>query len=1443
MAKNRAEHAESVAQLIIEQLEKGTAKFQRPWKDSLQSNAPRNGITKTKYRGINALYLEAVQRKRGLNDPRWYTFNNIQKLPAGEGGKRPLLKKGSKGVTVEKWHFDKEEKGPDGKTIKVKLDRPYVQFFTVFNGEDIIGLKPYVAPDVKGPEWVDVSRAEALFEDVVAHYREQRDDLSSEHAFIRHGGDEAYYSPHLDYIQMPAKEQFASAVQYYTVAFHELGHSTGHKARLNRDLTGGFGSESYAKEELRAEIASMILGEELGIGHDGERHASYVASWIKVLKNDPQEIFRAARDADLIARYVMKLEKNKPLEVEVAQESVAGVAETPVREPVVEQVPVAAMAVPNEPENAELSFKITGLNQTFDALTPAIQAYIEDSNAILHSHDIVATDGKVEHVLTGHDWQNDGSFHVLDMATPELKAYYDELVRGTNPKRIEENLWATQRAQSDLTFQEMDAVIGIRFKERLQEASKLSGLRGAEAKEALETLSKAYPDIKDQDALQDLTKAYPNISDVGLWTLIGYDLRTGTGTLSPSTKRSPTVNAIGLQTLQESKLFPRGSKLPALEVAAMASTRTYFEQASQRAERQAVQKQQRSSGQPMAVVSMAVPVEDSTLKQAPTRGEGVWKFVGDLEPNDMVIERNQNGKAVASLVDDIRHMRDAMVTVDFDGGARTSIYPSERKVRVATDLELLTILNQGIEEAFPREVQLEHLPEVEKLQMLWVRSVLEKYNNPKAVERGQKIPDRTFELMGITTKGDGPYFKYSYGTTHLGYLDGNRVSKKTLMSVIDGNIYGGTEQKDDFIVWASERADQSVANATKAEHDAFHQADVKFQAELDRVYGENAGDARYYPSHEDAGVSAAKQGFIDASNAWHQAMHDARLGILTSIMPADFEGQVERHASAMNWMATRSITANEGYDPAESFKIMQDLALKEGLRPVAHTMPEGTHASFEVVKVEYYKLDGEKLPIHSVIAPDGKSLSFVGPERVPLSRYSSDEETIAKDLRYAIAEAREYANRPKHASIETQARLQEDESFANRMSALPADWSGEIALEPCIVENGAVRATKAGEMPNRFAVYAFDGNQVRQWLSDVDTVAEGERFVSYLKEYKPEHEPRLVDWSEVQQRDQAREQKSTLHVFARRDYELSYYPVAEELVRKFEAKSYSYPETQALVAEYGIPMLMEHMQVVRGTHDSVLAQPLGETNGAFQLRLLAERQPQLAQALAMNWESQKETVALNHLHFTQAVYKEPGLVDSPWTPDSLASRIHEEAQALFWEADNENRRRNLPINAVEQSMDWSFRANHLKTRTHSWESGSHGMSKDEKAQLLKDIDDCRVCLDASQVHFKNGDWDRALDELGRASGYESFINEGKPSASKQFFIADLAVEVGDKWRKWQQQQEVGVIVTPRMQRDFNSIPKNLGELAGPGFTQKIGEQVELAQTRARARSARKGRSV
>jgi putative DNA primase/helicase len=273
----------------------GTAPWQRPWNPGEASTfLPYNPVTDNRYKGINALVLLSQNR----DDQRWMTYKQ-----ANDAGAQ--VRKGEKGTGIQYWKFvDEHNKKDDegkplvdkqGKPIKetVKLERPRVFFATVFNAEQIEGLPPIQR---QAQTWNPLERAEALLTagGVPIYYNDK---------------GRAFYRPLTDSIHLPDREQFPSAENFYATALHELGHSTGHPDRLNRDLSHPFGSEGYAKEELRAEIASMILGDELGIGHDSNQHAAYVGSWIKALKEDPLEIFRAAADAEKIQAYVLGLEQ------------------------------------------------------------------------------------------------------------------------------------------------------------------------------------------------------------------------------------------------------------------------------------------------------------------------------------------------------------------------------------------------------------------------------------------------------------------------------------------------------------------------------------------------------------------------------------------------------------------------------------------------------------------------------------------------------------------------------------------------------------------------------------------------------------------------------------------------------------------------------------------------------------------------------------------------------------------------------------------------------------------------------------------------------------------------------------------------------------------------------------------------------------------------------
>jgi antirestriction protein ArdC len=210
-------------------------------------------------------------------DPRWMPYQQAHE-------KHWQVRKGEKATTIffAKPYEVEDDEAEDGrKTIRV------LKHYAVFHASQIDGIAAHKAPGVEEAPW---TRPEST--DII---------LKNSGAVIRIGGDRAFYSPTTDHIQLPPENAFCGPPEFAATAMHELGHWSGHSTRLNRDMQHRFGSAGYAMEELRAELASAFIASELGIPTDIPQHASYLADWIKPLKDDKREIFRAAADAQRIA--------------------------------------------------------------------------------------------------------------------------------------------------------------------------------------------------------------------------------------------------------------------------------------------------------------------------------------------------------------------------------------------------------------------------------------------------------------------------------------------------------------------------------------------------------------------------------------------------------------------------------------------------------------------------------------------------------------------------------------------------------------------------------------------------------------------------------------------------------------------------------------------------------------------------------------------------------------------------------------------------------------------------------------------------------------------------------------------------------------------------------------------------------------------------------------
>ena len=265
--------------------------------------APRNGKTGKAYNGLNALWLYLLAEHKGYTDPRWVTYQQAKDLKAS-------VKAGEKSSNVFYWSwYDKKTKKPfDEETVKDMskderqkyLDenvRPVLKYYQVFNASQCNNFPKLDAEQQEMPA-DERARQNAKIESIIAN---------SAAPVYYDGGNRAYYSPRQDSIHLPEINRFHTMQDYYATALHEIAHSTGHESRLSRKMIGAFGTSEYAKEELRAELASVFMQLDYDISVEGkhfENHAAYLQSWLKSVRDDQKEFFAAVTDAEKISQYV-----------------------------------------------------------------------------------------------------------------------------------------------------------------------------------------------------------------------------------------------------------------------------------------------------------------------------------------------------------------------------------------------------------------------------------------------------------------------------------------------------------------------------------------------------------------------------------------------------------------------------------------------------------------------------------------------------------------------------------------------------------------------------------------------------------------------------------------------------------------------------------------------------------------------------------------------------------------------------------------------------------------------------------------------------------------------------------------------------------------------------------------------------------------------------------
>ena len=275
---------ERVTGQIIEAIERGAGSFRMPWHAAAaEAFLPMNAASGKTYRGVNVLCLWAMAEAKGYPSPIWATYKQWLELGA-------QVRQGEKSSLIVYWSIPErgakaEEESEEGKSGRGFFAKGY----SVFNVAQVDGFEPPQIPELSPA--ARIAAAEEFFGKLGAD--------------IRHGGIQAFYETANDFIQLPRFELFREPVGYYSTLAHEATHWTGAKTRLERDLSGRFGSNAYAAEELVAELGAAFTCASLGLASEPRPdHAAYIASWLRLLRNDKRAIFTAASKAQQAADWM-----------------------------------------------------------------------------------------------------------------------------------------------------------------------------------------------------------------------------------------------------------------------------------------------------------------------------------------------------------------------------------------------------------------------------------------------------------------------------------------------------------------------------------------------------------------------------------------------------------------------------------------------------------------------------------------------------------------------------------------------------------------------------------------------------------------------------------------------------------------------------------------------------------------------------------------------------------------------------------------------------------------------------------------------------------------------------------------------------------------------------------------------------------------------------------
>ena len=525
-----------VNQAVLKGLKEEGLQWFKPWRMADGTlYAPLNYTSRRNYTGVNRMLLSAIARAENYSSGEWATYKAI----AEAGGH---VKKGEKGTGIVFWNrsFRVTETGKyfpnERAVIKAGYKLPQdVQnktltecwsliYHTVFNIEQAEGIETKVDATPQNPEHVAIPSAD----DIYNNYTKAPQ--------LRHGGNQAYYSPSIDKVQMPNPENFVDSASYYKTLFHELIHSTGHKNRLKREGVtspkASFGNELYSKEELVAEIGAWYLTGICGLEpKDSELNSqAYINGWIKHLENKEREAVYAMGQAQKAVEYIIGKGGDKtPSKPKAKKQAVLSSKQVNVKPQSItiqDVVEATKETAPNYFEESTLRF----FNQTVDSFSVD---HVGGNIYIIHApsywdDNLMGYSVRLFDLDTGKlldTGLNSQEIENMDDAIEEVQYRYAE---GNLPFQIEEQLHSRTVTINGKVYDYDNDKIAIA---ELSDSANISGKQGLEAIKkswSEQTKNHAYLKMRDDIFQRILRQLQSEITKEVYFEKV--ELKQGTGT-------------------------------------------------------------------------------------------------------------------------------------------------------------------------------------------------------------------------------------------------------------------------------------------------------------------------------------------------------------------------------------------------------------------------------------------------------------------------------------------------------------------------------------------------------------------------------------------------------------------------------------------------------------------------------------------------------------------------------------------------------------------------------------------------------------------------------------------------------------------------------------------------------------------------------------------------